>query len=69
MIGVQLVADVGDQLLLHVVDLLEPQHRGVLAVQRSEEGVLDAQPFGDVLARADVADDGPVGFGDGAQRQ
>ena len=67
--GAQLVADVRDQLLLDVVDLLEPEHRGVLAVQRRQQGVLHAEPLGDVLAGADVADHGPIGLGDRGQGQ
>ena len=58
--GAQLVADAGDEGVLGAVDLGEVRDRAALGLQRSLEGALRTDPLGDVLGRAEVADDGAV---------
>ena len=50
------MADVGDQLLLDLVDLLETGDGRLLVGERLGQRVLGTQPFGDVLTRGDVTD-------------
>ena len=67
--GAQLVADVRDQVLLDVVDLDEPLHGRVLALERDGQRLLGADALGDVLPGADVAEHPALGVGHLAERQ